>query len=60
MELFALLDVAPLHGRTFSLDDQDDNSPPVVIISESLWKRDSPPILTWLAGRLFSVDALTR
>jgi predicted permease len=38
--LFSLLDVAPLLGRTFSLDDQDDNSPPIVIISESLWKRD--------------------
>ena len=38
--LFFLLDVAPLRGRTFSLDDQADSSPPVVIISESLWKRD--------------------
>jgi predicted permease len=60
-DLFALLDVAPLRGRTFSLDDQDDNSPPVVIISESLWQRDfaSDPALVGrqivLSGRPHTV-----
>jgi putative ABC transport system permease protein len=59
--LFSLLDVAPLRGRTFSLDDQDDNSPPVVIISESLWQRDfgSDPALVGrqivLSGRPHTV-----
>jgi predicted permease len=59
--LFSLLEVAPLRGRTFSLDDQDDNSPPVVIISESLWQRDftSDPALVGrqivLSGRPHTV-----
>ena len=35
---FALLDVKPLQGRIFYLDDGKQGAPPVVILSENLWR----------------------
>ena len=37
-EHFALLDVKPLHGRVFFPADGKQGAPPVVIISENLWR----------------------
>ena len=36
--LFSILDIKPVHGRTFLQEDKAD-SPPVAVISEGLWKR---------------------
>ena len=36
--LFSILNIKPIHGRTFLQEDKAD-SPPVVVISEGLWKR---------------------
>ena len=35
---FALLDVKPLQGRIFYLDDGKQGAPPIVILSENLWR----------------------
>jgi len=37
-ELFALLDVKPLVGRIFSPQDGKQGAPPVVLVSEDLWR----------------------
>ncbi len=37
-EHFALLDVKPLHGRVFFPEDGKRGAPPVVIVSENLWR----------------------
>src|SRR5579863_7664490 len=37
-ELFALLDVQPLAGRVFSHQDGEQGAPPVVLVSEDLWR----------------------
>jgi len=37
-EHFALLDVKPLHGRIFFPEDGKRGAPPVVIVSENLWR----------------------
>jgi predicted permease len=37
-EHFALLDVKPLQGRIFSPEDGKQGAPPVVIVSENLWR----------------------
>jgi len=37
-ELFALLDTKPLVGRAFVPDDGKQGAPPVVILSESVWR----------------------
>ncbi|HXO05398.1 MAG TPA: ABC transporter permease [Candidatus Sulfotelmatobacter sp.] len=37
-EHFALLDVKPLRGRVFFPDDGKRGAPPVVIVSENLWR----------------------
>src|ERR1700675_1135036 len=37
-ELFALLDVKPLAGRVFSHQDGEHGAPPVVLVSEDLWR----------------------
>ncbi|MGC1416320.1 MAG: ABC transporter permease [Candidatus Acidiferrum sp.] len=37
-ELFALLDVKPLAGRIFSRQDGKQGAPPVVLVSEELWR----------------------
>jgi putative ABC transport system permease protein len=38
VNLFELLQVRPLLGRAFSPDEDEPGSPPVVILSHSLWK----------------------
>jgi putative ABC transport system permease protein len=37
-EFFALLDVKPLAGRIFSSQDGNQGAPPVVLVSEDLWR----------------------
>jgi putative ABC transport system permease protein len=37
-DLFAMLGVAPLLGRTIALDDDRETSPPTVVLSERLWR----------------------
>jgi len=37
-EHFAVLDVKPLHGRVFFPEDGKRGAPPVVIVSENLWR----------------------
>ncbi len=37
-EFFALLDVKPLAGRIFSSQDGKQGAPPVVLVSEDLWR----------------------
>jgi predicted permease len=37
--LFPLLGVAPLHGRTFTADEDKEGAPPVVVLSYGLWRR---------------------
>jgi putative ABC transport system permease protein len=38
-DLFAMLGVAPALGRTFMPEEDMDGGPPVVILSDSLWRR---------------------
>jgi predicted permease len=37
-DFFSLLGVAPMVGRAFSPADDEDGAPPVVVISEALWR----------------------
>jgi putative ABC transport system permease protein len=37
-ELFALLDTKPVVGRAFVTEDNEQGAPPVVILSESVWR----------------------
>ncbi len=38
-DLFAVLGVAPVEGRTFVPEDDQPGAPPVVVISDNLWRR---------------------
>lgn len=56
--MFSLLGVSALKGRTFAPGDDSDNAPPVVVISHSLWQRSfggAPDIV----GRPVVIDNAT-
>jgi len=38
-DLFAVLGVAPMEGRTFAPGDDQPGAPPVVVLSDNLWRR---------------------
>lgn len=54
-ELFALLDTKPLVGRAFIPDDGKQGAPPVVILSESVW-RDRFAAAPGVIGSSVSLD----
>jgi putative ABC transport system permease protein len=37
-EMFGILGVVPMHGRFFTEEDTRDGAPPVVVLSERLWR----------------------
>ncbi len=57
--LFALLGLRPILGRTFVSDDEGADAPPVVVLSERLWARRfaADPALI---GRTIVIDGLAR
>ena len=57
--LFTLLGLRPILGRTFVADDEGPDAAPVVVISERLWARrfGADP---GLIGRTISLDGLSR
>jgi putative ABC transport system permease protein len=57
--LFSILGLQPLLGRTFSPDDEGPGASPVVVISEELWRRRfgaNPSLI----GRTIDLDGLQR
>jgi putative ABC transport system permease protein len=57
--LFSVLRMQPLLGRTFAPDDEGPNATPVVVISEDLWLRrfgGDPNLI----GRSITLDGLNR
>ena len=57
--LFSLLGLQPLLGRTFLPDDEGPGATPVVVISEGLWARRFAADPT-VIGRTIDVDGLQR
>jgi putative ABC transport system permease protein len=58
-DMFRLLQVPPLLGRTFSADEDQPGGPPVVLLSHHLWKRrfNSDP---GIVGRVIHVNGTRR
>jgi len=57
--LFSLLGMQPLLGRTFVPDDEGPNASPVVVVSQTLWMRrfgGDPDLI----GRSINLDGLNR
>jgi predicted permease len=50
--LFPLLGIGPAAGRTFSADEDRPNAPPVVVISDGLWRRRYGAAPSIVGGRL--------
>ncbi len=57
--LFAMLDARPLLGRTFTEQEGRTNGPPVVLLSEGLWRR-SFHADTGILGRTVDVGGIPR
>jgi putative ABC transport system permease protein len=57
VDLFAVLGVAPAAGRTFVADDAQPGAPPVVVLSDNLWRRRYQGAL--LVGSTVKVDGVS-